>query len=79
MDESGSGAVHTVVTAVTDCQVLIVPADAAAEAIGRTPAVAAAVQQISASRRRRIERLAQIVDQSATDGRARTTSPARER
>lgn len=77
VDEGGNRATHTLVAAVTDCEVVVVPADAAGEAIGRAPAVAAAVQQIGASRRRRIERLATVTDgHRAPDGQLPTTSAA---
>lgn len=71
MEDADRGTVHTQVIAVTDCQIVTVPAEEAGAAIGRTPAVAAAVQQVTASRRRRVERLtAGVAGHAAGNGAA---------
>jgi len=46
-----------VVLAMTDCEVVRVPSEAAAQAISLAPGLASALEQLSASRRRRIDRV----------------------
>lgn len=46
------------IAAVADCEVTVIAADAAAEIIGRDAALAAAIEQIVATQRRRVERIA---------------------
>jgi small-conductance mechanosensitive channel len=45
------------VVAVTDCEVAVIDADAAAEVIGRNAALSTAIEQIVAMQRRRVERI----------------------
>ena len=44
------------IVAVTDCDVVAIPPEAAAEAVSRSPGLAAALDQLATTRRRRIAR-----------------------
>jgi hypothetical protein len=53
----GRGVGRPRVAAVTDCEVTVINADAAAEVLGRNAALATAIEQIVATRQRRVERI----------------------
>ncbi len=68
------------VTAVTDCEVVIVAGSAAAQVISRNTALSEAVQQIVSSRQRRIERVVERAAQrrAAANGQKRDSAAAPE-
>jgi CRP-like cAMP-binding protein len=56
VDESASIGWSPLIVATTDCDVVTIPPQAAAEAVSRSPELAAALDQLGTTRRRRIER-----------------------
>jgi small-conductance mechanosensitive channel/CRP-like cAMP-binding protein len=56
VEESAATNRTPLIVAVTDCEVVAIPAEAAAEAVSRSPDLAAALDQLATTRRRRIER-----------------------
>ena len=57
LDGSQQAGQEVVVVALTDCEVVRVPSEAAAQAMSLAPGLASALEQLAASRRRRIDRV----------------------
>jgi CRP-like cAMP-binding protein len=62
------------IVAVTDCEILVIDAEAASAVASRNPDLAKAVNQLAIARERRVER-AQAASVTAGDGRPGATEP----
>ncbi len=70
---------RALIIAASDCDVVRIPPDATAQAMIRTPQLAAAIEQLTLNRRRRTERVLRRANRDALDGRSITsgsTEPA---
>ncbi|MFW2334041.1 cyclic nucleotide-binding domain-containing protein, partial [Ilumatobacter sp.] len=57
VDESTETDRDVLITAVTDCEVIRIPPDAAAQAVALAPELAALLEQLATTQRRRIDRI----------------------